>query len=881
MKSIKIKHQLNGAKMLSKDVTKRVLHNGVTLLVKEDCSLPVVAILFYVKCGYLHESSDEIGLAHLIEHMLVNGADSQQSIEFIHKIRALGGSLNASTSYMHTCYSAVLPSNNWCRGLEFMARMFQSPTFSSSVLQREIEIILHEMRRKQDSPRQMGKESLYELAFESHRIRRWRLGSEKQLKSLTVSDLEAFYNKHYHAENLVWAIVGDIDAEQVSTEANKYFLTAKRPASAVEPQPIEALQKGFRFRQIHGDLNTAYLYIGFRIENQPEVDELIGLESLAIILGQVGGRYFCRSLEEVTEIVHLISATHISYGQARMLLIETECSPVEIEKALLAIFRAIGELRQGSITEHAALRARNLLEYGHLHSLQFVENQAWMFASCEANGDYRMIDTYLARVAGITAIDITRIAANYFSLKYCNLLAYVPRHVQVTLPDIGELSSLLGDSSPSQWSHLPQPTHTGKTFFHYIRGLSKSNRASVQYQTSDGIAIIVKPNSVLPLVSCGIFTKHKTYEPAHYAGISDFMLCNALASSSGFSASELDYEVEQCGCKLKRWNERDGMGFVMEVHERNFETAFKLLSGVITSPIFTGCSIEKEKVKLLDKMKRSDPPLIDLVHSVLFDGHPYGLPRYGFSETVRNFTVKLVQEWHEKHFYKHNLVCVFVGDITLEKALESVGTYLDKLDDCCNSTPDKPGLLEFIPRLKCIEHGKLAQTYLSLGFRVPSYLDKLFPAFMILESLLARNGGRLQDKLRQKGLAYSANGTYLFYKHAGAFLSNVSTLPQWEERVMDELLKEFEKLNTLEFEEDEVRIATEQVIGQYQISRQTNEMQLFRFAHNEILGGKIEEVTEFPQRLRNVTVEEIAGAIRQYFDTKRCALVVLRGKKSN
>ncbi len=862
--------------MLSKDVTKRVLHNGATLLVREAHSLPILSILVYVKCGYLHESDHEVGLAHLIEHILVSGVDGKQGANFMHKMRALGGGISASTSYLHTCYSAVLSSENWRRGLELMACMLQKSSFSYSVLQNEIEIILHEIRRKQDSPRQMGKESLYELAYENHRIRRWRLGSEKYLKTLTVDDLQAFYNKYYCTENLVWAIVGDVDKEEMFAEANKNFTQTKKSAQLIEPQPVEASQKEFRFRQVYGDVNTAYLYIGFRIENQPEVNELIALESLAIILEKDGGRYLNRNLGE--EIVRSASATYISFGQARMFLIEAECSPTEVEKACLAIFRAIGDIRQGHITEQAALRGRDLLEYRHLHSLQFVENQAWMLACCEANGDYQTIDTYSERLASITALDITRVAATYFNLQSCNLLACVPWHIQLTPPDVSKLSSFWGNNTLSQRGDLQKYNRTGKISFSY-KERSKINEADAQYHLLDGITIIVKQNSALPLVSCGVFAKHKIYEPVHYAGISEFMLCSALSNGSDFSASELHFDMEQFGCRLSKWNERDGMGFVINVHEGNLEIAFQILSGVIRSPVFNESFIEKEKTNVLAKMNRSSPSLFDLIHSALFDGHPYGLPRFGFSETVKNFTRALVQEWHKKHFYKNNLIFVFVGNITMDRALELVGTCLDELDDHCNSTPDIPNLPEFIPHLKYIEHGQLAQTYLSMGFRAPSYSDPLFYAFMILESLLARNTGRLLDKLRKNGLAYSANGAYLFYKHSGAFIFNASTLPQWEERVVDELLQEFEKLNAFEFEEDEVRIATDQVIGQYQISRQANELQLYRFAHNEILGGKIDEVSEFPQRLKNVTREEIAGAVRQYFDTKRYALAVLRGKK--
>src|SRR5438128_2897097 len=194
------------------NVQRTVLPNGLTVLIRQDTSAPVVAIVTYVNAGYFDETDDVIGIAHVLEHMYFKGTPARGVGEIAKQTKALGGYLNAATIYDHTSYYTVLPSSAFVEGLAIQADAYASSLIDGDELRRELEVIIEEAKRKADNPGALATETLYELLHDRHRIRRWRIGREAGLRAFTADAVRAFYRSFYHPANTVLAIVGDVDA---------------------------------------------------------------------------------------------------------------------------------------------------------------------------------------------------------------------------------------------------------------------------------------------------------------------------------------------------------------------------------------------------------------------------------------------------------------------------------------------------------------------------------------------------------------------------------------------------------------------------------------------------------------------------------------------
>jgi zinc protease len=213
----------------TKNVRRHVLSNGLTVLIKENRAAPVAAVLAHVNVGYFNEPDRWNGLSHVIEHMFFKGTRKRPGKEQIAEdVRAMGGSINASTSYDTTAYHITVPSANVERAVEIQADTFLNSLFDGEELAKEIEVIIQESKQKRDNPGAMLLETMYAHAYDRHRIRRWRIGSDDILRSFRREDILAFIEQTYRPENIVLSVVGDVDTNGVLQAVEREWLEMPR-----------------------------------------------------------------------------------------------------------------------------------------------------------------------------------------------------------------------------------------------------------------------------------------------------------------------------------------------------------------------------------------------------------------------------------------------------------------------------------------------------------------------------------------------------------------------------------------------------------------------------------------------------------------------------
>ena len=253
-------------------VVRTRLANGLTIVARRDATAPVVGIVTWVRAGYFDETDDEVGIAHVLEHMYFKGTPTRGVGEIARETKAAGGFLNAGTIYDHTNYYTVLPASGLVRGLEVQADAYANSVIDGDELARELEVIIEETKRKADTASALAVETLFELMHDRHRIRRWRMGREEALRRFTRDGLLAFYRNYYRPSNTVLAIVGDVDpAEAIAHATRLYGPIADAPVNRTAG-PREETQAGFRVREWEGDIAQAELLFGWRTPDLAHAD---------------------------------------------------------------------------------------------------------------------------------------------------------------------------------------------------------------------------------------------------------------------------------------------------------------------------------------------------------------------------------------------------------------------------------------------------------------------------------------------------------------------------------------------------------------------------------------------------------------------------------
>ena len=139
---------------------RRVLKNGMTVILKENRAAPVVSIQVWVKAGSVQETDEEAGVAHVHEHMLFKGTKSRGVGTIAGEVEAAGGQINAYTSWEMTVYYINMASRFKKKGIDILADIIENAAFDEQELTKEIEVIREEIRRGRDMPARMWNASV-------------------------------------------------------------------------------------------------------------------------------------------------------------------------------------------------------------------------------------------------------------------------------------------------------------------------------------------------------------------------------------------------------------------------------------------------------------------------------------------------------------------------------------------------------------------------------------------------------------------------------------------------------------------------------------------------------------------------------------------------
>ncbi|HEX4948144.1 MAG TPA: pitrilysin family protein [Blastocatellia bacterium] len=199
------------------------LKNGLTVIIRERHAAPLAAVTTYVKAGHFNEPDEVVGLAKLTQQMLFKGTATRPVGTIAAETALLGGVIEAETSYEKTVYSVTAPTESLPKILEVQADMLQNPAFDAEELKKAALALMQESRSQQDNAAAFAQEKMFATAFTTHRLKRWRNGSDDTLKAITREQVQAFYQTFYRPENTVIVVVGDVIMNQVIPQIQQLY----------------------------------------------------------------------------------------------------------------------------------------------------------------------------------------------------------------------------------------------------------------------------------------------------------------------------------------------------------------------------------------------------------------------------------------------------------------------------------------------------------------------------------------------------------------------------------------------------------------------------------------------------------------------------------
>jgi zinc protease len=399
-------------------IEKRViLASGMTLLVRRDPSVPIVAMRAVWRGGQRIEDADHAGASTLLARMLTRGCASRDAQAVADQIDRLGGSLAGVAGRSSFGVAAEWLASSWQAGLALLADCVVSPTLPSSELARERRLLLDDQLAQSQSPSQAAFRLFAETLYGTHPYARDVLGTASAVGSLTRAELAAFYRERYPVSAMTLAIAGDIELDEAIDLVKARFGGVPRPTTPPKQPVTAAIAQDGRSeadREVYRylDRTQAHLVIGFPGATVAAADRF-ALEVLVAILGGQSGRLF-NELRDRQALVYRVSAHSVEGIDPGFVAIYLSCVPEKLAAAVSSVRDQLARLRANGVTAAEVQRAQSYLIGSHQIAMQRRAAVASAMAYHGAYGlGWQSWTGYDAAIRAVTPADVAAAALAY------------------------------------------------------------------------------------------------------------------------------------------------------------------------------------------------------------------------------------------------------------------------------------------------------------------------------------------------------------------------------------------------------------------------------------------------------------------------------------
>ena len=212
-------------------VTLTTLDNGLTIIVREDHSAPVVSAQAWCMAGSIHEGKWlGAGLSHVLEHMLFKGTTTRPGSRIDQEVQEAGGYMNAYTSFDRTVFHIDVPNTGARVAIDVLCDIMQNATLPPDELAKEQQVILREMDMNIDDPGRRAGRRLFETAYTRSPYRFTVIGYPDIFNELKPEDIRGYYREKYAPNNVFYVVAGDVKPEEVSARRSARPTPRAKPA---------------------------------------------------------------------------------------------------------------------------------------------------------------------------------------------------------------------------------------------------------------------------------------------------------------------------------------------------------------------------------------------------------------------------------------------------------------------------------------------------------------------------------------------------------------------------------------------------------------------------------------------------------------------------
>jgi len=774
--------------------SKYELDNGLTVIIHEDMSDPLVHVDVTYHVGSGREEPKRSGFAHFFEHMMFQGSEHVADEEHIGIVTESGGTMNGTTSFDRTNYFETVPSNQ----LETMLWLESDRMgyFLDAVTQEKFEVQRDTVKNErgqsyENQPYGLWSEKIFTSMFPPDHPYSWMpIGFIEDLDAATLNDLKRFFLRRDGPNNATLSIGGYVDEQEVMDLVVKYFGEIPRGPDVEEPVAIPAVIDQDRYiSYVDRNIRFPALFIAYPTVPSDHEDS-VALEALNEII-TVGRKSFFYKEFILTQ--KAIQASGFSYlqeiaGLITFLVLPFPGTPLaDFEAEMRSI---LDNFSEEDITDEVIQIYKSTREAGLINSLASVSGKVRQLAANETFlGNPNQIQKDLDDIRALTREDVLRVYNTYIKSKPAIYLSVVPEGAEdiVAKPDNFEVPERLPQVA-SETDNL-EMRDAPESFDRSIRPTPPPNPLVTmpdywRQDLDNGIQMIGTANAEVPLINVRLVFDggHLLESPDKY-GVASLTAQMMNEDTERFSAEEFENELDKLGSSISVGAGNESLSINMQTLERNLDATLELLEERLFNTRFMQDDLDRfrqQQIEAIEANKEEPSGIAGTVYPKLIYGeeHAFSVSSGGTIPTLQGITLDDVEAFARQSLVSQALRVAVVGEISQEDIIAKLA-FLQNLPDegvSIGEQPEVTGINE--TTLYLVDKPGAAQSEIRIGYLTDLTYDasgEYWERFLMNYSLGGAFNSRINLNLREdKGYTYGARSGFSGSRMPGPFTASAS-----------------------------------------------------------------------------------------------------------
>lgn len=877
------------------------LPNGLTLIVHEDHSDPLVHVDVTYHVGSAREEIGKSGFAHFFEHMMFQGSDHVADEQHFKIITEAGGTLNGTTNRDRTNYFETVPNNQlekmlWLES-DRMGFLLDAVTQQKFEVQRAT--VKNERGQNYDNrPYGLVQETLSKNLYPYGHPYSWlTIGYVEDLNRVNVQDLKNFFLRWYGPNNAVVTVGGDVNTKDVVRLVEKYF--GPIPAGpSVEKTVLPAAElSGDRYVS----MTDNYAKLPMLVCALPSVptyhkDEA-ALDCLANILGGDNNSILYQNVVKNQKAINASASNSTDELAGSLQFQMTTKAGVGLADMVKEVKNAIKEFATKGVSDDDIEKFKASYEARTIYGLESVSGKVSRLASFHTfTGNANYIKEELDRYNKITKADVMRVYNQYVKDKPMVILSVTPKGSEMlragednytvsqqgyTAPDYG-YNKLTYQKAKDKFDRSKVPAAGANP----VIKVPKYKQLEV-----DGMKMLTVQSDELPVVVISIGLKGGRMAEQNdlkKAGVAQLFAAMMDEDTKLHSAEEFSVLLDKLGSSISFGTDIDETGVTVRCLKKNLEATLDLLDERLLQPKFTQEAFDRIRSQKIENIRNSK------TRAAVVAGNAYsrlnygkfnilGLPATGTMETVENITLDDIKAYYKNYSSRKNMKVVVVGDINENESL-SILSRLNKLSDQpVNFTVLPAAIPGRFKTIFLVNIPKAAQTEFRIGYVTDLKYDAL-GEYRKCELMNYPLGGafnsRLNLNLREdKGWTYGARSNFSGNDYTGTFTFSSGIKTAATDSALSEIIKEIEGYYKNGITQDELNFM-KNALGQSDARKYETYFQKAGFLVN-ILQYKLsgDFVEKQNKQLAAMTATELNALAKKWLDPAKMNIVLAGDKE--